>query len=218
MSDKYKSSEDLLLPVPAAAQLPEDRTIRDGVVALDCFFDWMQKKDKGILIKIFQEEIEMYRHHCREIGSDGVMHNMYHSLLMQAIRADPALYVAMVKLRDDNNTRLIAFPCPGRYYAEGQNIRRCFYEGDAYSLSTTRALCDEFVFLGETKTVTYQNETSGAQVQEFIDAIYEGKNFAEFIPDDSEAYQAFEIFQDNLADHGVDPIRHESAALGMQVF
>ena len=143
---------------------------------------------------------------------------MYYSLLMQAIRADPALYVAMVKLRADNNTRLIAFPCPGRYYAEGQNIRRCFYEGDAYSLSTTRALCDEFVFLGETKTVTYQNETSGAQVQEFIDAIYEGKNFAEFIPDDSEAYQAFEIFQDNLADHGVDPIRHESAALGMQVF
>jgi len=155
MSDKYKSSEDLLLPVPAAAQLPEDRTIRDGVVALDCFFDWMQKKDKGILIKIFQEEIEMYRHHCREIGSDGVMHNMYHSLLMQAIRADPALYVAMVKLRADNNTRLIAFPCPGRYYAEGQNIRRCFYEGDAYSLSTTRALCDEFVFLDKTKIVTY---------------------------------------------------------------
>ena len=104
----------------------------------------------------------MYRYYYREISSDGVMYNMYHSLLIQAIRTDPALYVTIVKLRANNNTRLIVFPCPGRYYAEGQNIRRCFYEGNTYSLSTTRALCDKFVFLGKTKIVTYQNKTSSA--------------------------------------------------------
>ena len=97
----------------------------------------------------------MYRYYCREIDSDGVMYNMYHSLLIQAIRADPTLYVTIVKLRANNNTRLIIFPCPERYYAEEQNIRRCFYEGNTYSLSTTRTLCNKFVFLDKTKIFTY---------------------------------------------------------------
>ena len=213
---KYQpSKEAFILPTPKLLNPVEgsqENMMKDGFFALDGFLQWI-KSDKG-LYDIFSEEIEMYKFHCRGKAhtSDGYMRNMYYSLLMQTVRADPVLFVNMVKLRGDRDTRLISIPSPGRY-CEGEFSRQ-FYEGDTGSLSTTSALCDEVVFTGEEVKITYVNVQDGTMIDDFVSKELGGREVVEFLQDTS-AHSKLVEFLDR--DIGGNAVECESKPLSVHV-
>ena len=153
--------------------------IKDGFLVLDGFLQQI-KSDKG-LYDIFAEEIEMYKfyYHDKAYTSNGYMRNMYHSLLIQTVRADPTLFVNMVKLRGDQNTRLISVPSPRRYY-EGEFDRQ-FYEGDTGSLTATSALYDKVVFTREEVDVVYASVLNNTILNDFVSKELSSKEVVEFL-------------------------------------
>jgi hypothetical protein len=197
---KYQPSKDAFtLPTPKLLSpegAPQENMMKDGFLVLDGFLQWI-KSDKG-LYDIFAEEIEMYKFHCRDKAhtSDGYMRNMYHSLLMQTVRADPTLFVNMVKLRGDQNTRLISVPSPGRYY-EGEFDRQ-FYEGDTGSLAATSALCDEVVFTGEEVDVVYASVPNSTILDDFVSKELGGREVVEFLQDVRDQAKLVEFLDGNV--------------------
>jgi hypothetical protein len=197
---KYQPSEEaFILPTPKLLSpdgASRENMTTDGVSVLDGFLQWV-KNDKG-LYDIFTQEIEMYKFHCRDEAytPNGYMRNMYHSLLMQTVRADPVLFVNMVKVRGDRNTRLISVPSPGRYY-EGKFSRQ-FYEGDTGSLATTFALCDEVVFSGDEVKVLYLNVPDITIVDDVISKEFGGKEVVEFLQNEDNHVKLVEFLSEKV--------------------
>ncbi|KAK5142773.1 hypothetical protein LTR04_002116, partial [Oleoguttula sp. CCFEE 6159] len=84
----------------------------DGVARINVF-SWWEELD---IAASMREELEFYLHHLRdppEYQNHGWVRNCFHSLLQQAIRVDPVLYILQCCLRPDRATTLISYP----YYA-----------------------------------------------------------------------------------------------------
>jgi hypothetical protein len=144
------------------------------VVPLTGFYGWLVGKDQNMR-DVFIEEARMYQHHLRQATTtrDGIIPNMYYSLSQQLIRQDPALYELHVNLRQDGETRLLAFPqCP-RFFDVGQAAGVTLYKGDTrrIRLRASRDVQDEVVLglgvLGEGVEVLPQ---SAAAVRAWLDA------------------------------------------------
>ena len=74
--------------------------------------------DVGVL------EFDMYDHHLRLIDGKpnyGWNRTMFHSLIQQVMRQDPAYYAAYCALRGDRNTNLILYPYYTKYQREGDS-------------------------------------------------------------------------------------------------
>jgi len=104
---------------------------------------------------------------------------MYHSLLIQTVRADLTLFVNIVKLRGDRNTQLISVPSPRRYY-EGEFDRQ-FYEGDTGSLTTISVLYDEVVFTREEGNVIYTRVQDNNTLDDFVSKELSDREVIEFL-------------------------------------
>ena len=88
----------------------------DRNVVIKRLFDWIVKDSE--LMEMIEAEFDMYRHHLREQNGQpnlGWCRNMWHSLVQQAIRQDPAFYALNVVARRDKRWKLISFPYYTKY-------------------------------------------------------------------------------------------------------
>lgn len=88
----------------------------DGNVIVKGLFDWII--DDLELMEMVEAEFDMYQHHLREQNGQpnlGWCRNMWHSLVQQAIRQDPAFYALNVAARKDKRWKLVSFPYYTRY-------------------------------------------------------------------------------------------------------
>src|SRR5262245_17997285 len=94
----------------------------DGNVIVKGVFDWIVKDAE--LMAMVEAEFDMYRHHLRvqnRGGKLGWCRNMWHSLVQQAIRQDPAAYALNVAARGDRRWRLVSHPYYTRYVKVGDS-------------------------------------------------------------------------------------------------
>jgi len=102
-----------------AGQGAMETFLHDGNVVVTGLFNWIVKDEE--LMAMVDAEFEMYRHHLREQNGKsnlGWCRNMWHSLVQQAIRQDPAAYALHVAARGDGNWRLVSH----LYYAKHADV------------------------------------------------------------------------------------------------
>ena len=93
-----------------------------GNVVVKGLLDWIVKDSE--LMGMVSAEFEMYRHHLREQNGKanlGWCRNMWHSLVQQAIRQDPAVYALHVAAREDGVWRLVSYPYYTRFADSGDS-------------------------------------------------------------------------------------------------
>ena len=83
---------------------------RDGTVNIPGVFAYLDREDvKGMIDK----EFDIYKHHHRTPPGKsrlGWRRNMYHSLVQQLVRQDPAYYALTAAARPDRGWRLVSYP------------------------------------------------------------------------------------------------------------
>ena len=122
----------------------------DGNLIVKGLFDWIIKDSE--LMAIVEAEFDMYRHHLKEQNGEpnlGWCRNMWHSLVQQAIRQDPAFYALNVAARGDNHWKLVSFPYYTKYANPtgfkhiDLNIPRLLSSGRGKSLVQTAVSMDD---------------------------------------------------------------------------
>jgi hypothetical protein len=101
-----------------------------GSVVLPRLMGWWAGEE---LQGIIREEFKMYLHHQRLIGGRdnfGWLRTMYHSLVQQLMRQDPAYWLWYALLRPDKNWRLISYP----YYVLSGGCSIRFFSSLSYSI------------------------------------------------------------------------------------
>jgi hypothetical protein len=72
----------------------------------------------------------------------GFVLNIYYSILIQMLYADPLCYQIAIELLADYNPFLISHPCPGRLYLAYDQQKVYFYKVNTILLGVEKALCD----------------------------------------------------------------------------
>ncbi|KAJ5139428.1 hypothetical protein N7448_002836 [Penicillium atrosanguineum] len=105
---------------PLATELFQQMTER-GSVVIPQLFGWLKEdfdgNHPGGLLALAHEEMDMYNYHyLPRTGKPrlGWLRNMWHGIIQQLVRQDPAYYACYVFFRPDHAHRLISFP----YYAK----------------------------------------------------------------------------------------------------
>ena len=133
-----------------AGQRAMDAFFRDGNIVVKGLFDWIVNDLE--LMEMIEVEFDMYRHHLREQNGQpnlGWCRNMWHSLVQQAIRQDPAFYALNVAAREDKRWMLISFPYYTKYANPtgfkhiDLNIPRLLSSGKGKSLVQTAVSMDD---------------------------------------------------------------------------
>jgi hypothetical protein len=93
----------------------------NGSVVIPGFYDWLKDDYDGQhpngIMPMICDEFDMYEYHYQaEDGKPrvGWQRNMWHSLIQQLVRQDPAYYMLYVFFRPDHAWRLVSYP----YYAK----------------------------------------------------------------------------------------------------
>ena len=78
------------------------------------------------LTEILDSELTSYLHHIDKFPLPGRRHyyilNMFYSIMVQAVIADPITWLAAVLARGDGNYRLLAVPAPVRYFLKDKKV------------------------------------------------------------------------------------------------
>lgn len=105
---------------PPASKLFQQMTER-GTVVIPQLFGWLKEDFDSILpgglLALAHEEMDMYDYHYMPRDGKprlGWLRNMWHSIIQQLVRQDPAYYASYVFFRPDHAYKRISFP----YYAK----------------------------------------------------------------------------------------------------
>jgi hypothetical protein len=117
----FESLYRRILPFPDPTALPPSTLYQQmsdrGSVVIPQLFGWLKEDFDGDhpsgILALIHEEIDMYEYHYQPRPGKpriGWIRNMWHSLIQQLVRQDPAYYACYVFFRPDHAWRLISFP------------------------------------------------------------------------------------------------------------